>query len=410
MASEFRPCLLGDVATLVSGSTPSTTNPAFWGGSTPWVSAKDMGEFWIDDAEDHLTDDGVKAASRLVQQGTVLILTRGMTLHKRVPICRTAKAATFNQDVKAVLPKAGLLPAFLPYLLVGNHSQLHERVDAAGHGTGRLNTDTILSLPVVVPGIDTQAAISKFGEAIDDRLRLLKHGNARLEATAQALFRNLVIDGAAADMNCSTSTTNKLSKWQSKGLDSIADYLNGLALQKFPPENDADYLPVIKIAQLRAGTSVGSDRASHRLKPEYVVDDGDVLFSWSGTLEVEFWCGGRGALNQHLFKVTSTQVPKWFYYLATKHHLPDFRKIAAHKATTMGHIQRKHLSEAQVPIPPPDLMAEAHEVIAPILDRKIMNAIQARRLSKLRDLLIPRLIAGSIRFPEAQSQVAEVVA
>jgi type I restriction enzyme S subunit len=94
MASEFRPFRLGDVATLASGSTPSTTNLTFWGGSTPWISAKDMGEFWIDDAQDHLTDEGVNAASRLVEPGTVLILTRGMTLHKRVPICRTVKPAT----------------------------------------------------------------------------------------------------------------------------------------------------------------------------------------------------------------------------------------------------------------------------------------------------------------------------
>ncbi|MDF6974784.1 restriction endonuclease subunit S, partial [Escherichia coli] len=109
--------------------------------------------------------------------------------------------------------------------------------------------------------------------------------------------------------------------WAVRSLDSFANYLNGLALQKYPPESDDEYLPVIKIAQLRAGSASGADRASSRLKPEYVVHDGDVLFSWSGTLEVELWCGGDGALNQHLFKVTSTEVPKWFYYLSTRHFL-----------------------------------------------------------------------------------------
>ena len=129
-------------------------------------------------------------------------------------------------------------------------------------------------------------------------------------------------------------------------------YLNGLALQKFPPESEDEFLPVIKIAQLRAGNTVGADRASARLKPEYIVHDGDVLFSWSGSLEVEFWCGGDGALNQHLFKVSSAEVPKWFYYLATRHFLHGFREIAAHKATTMGHIQRKHLTEARLLVTP----------------------------------------------------------
>ncbi|WP_236001862.1 restriction endonuclease subunit S domain-containing protein [Paraburkholderia elongata] len=124
--------------------------------------------------------------------------------------------------------------------------------------------------------------------------------------------------------------------WSISSLDAVADYLSGLALQKFPPEEDS-WLPVIKIAQLRKGDTYGADRAGRNLKPEYIVGDGDVLFSWSGSLEVAIWCGGKGALNQHLFKVTSRDFPKWFYYFWTKHHLASFRQIAASKATTMGH-------------------------------------------------------------------------
>lgn len=157
--------------------------------------------------------------------------------------------------------------------------------------------------------------------------------------------------------------------WELRPLDSIATFLNGLALQKFPPESPNEFLPVIKIAQLRSGSSSGADKASANIKPEYVVHDGDVLFSWSGTLEVEVWNGGKGALNQHLFKVSSNEVPKWFYYFATRHHLPKFRAIAAGKATTMGHIQRKHLNEARVLLAPPSLMAELDLIISPLFDR-----------------------------------------
>jgi len=101
--------------------------------------------------------------------------------------------------------------------------------------------------------------------------------------------------------------------WRVSGLDEIANFLNGLALQKYPPKNGRS-LPVIKIAQLRAGNTDGADRASADLEPYYIVDDGDILFSWSGSLECVLWAGGRGALNQHLFKVTSVNYPKWFYY------------------------------------------------------------------------------------------------
>ena len=139
--------------------------------------------------------------------------------------------------------------------------------------------------------------------------------------------------------------------WTVKSLDEIGHFLNGLALQKYPPDG-ARALPVIKIAQLRAGNIVGADRASAELAADYIVQDGDLLFSWSGSLECVLWAGGAGALNQHLFKVTSREYPKWLCYLAIHHHLDDFRHIAAGKATTMGHIQRRHLSEAKLAIPP----------------------------------------------------------
>lgn len=115
------------------------------------------------------------------------------------------------------------------------------------------------------------------------------------------------------------------------------------------------------------------------------------------------WCGGDGALNQHLFKVTSTEVPKWFYYLSTRHFLLRFRDIAAHKATTMGHIQRKHLTEARLAIPPAHVLGSMSELVAPLIERRIANSLQARHLATLRDTLLPRLISGQLRLPEAEA-------
>ena len=158
--------------------------------------------------------------------------------------------------------------------------------------------------------------------------------NATLEAMARALFQSWFVDfdpvrakldgrqptgldpatAALFPNEFKDSELGPIPKgWELKSLDQIANYLNGLALQKFPP-NDGATLPVIKIAQLRQGSSEGADRCNTSLPPEYIVRDGDVLFSWSGSLEVELWCGADGALNQHLFKVTSNEFSKWFYY------------------------------------------------------------------------------------------------
>jgi type I restriction enzyme S subunit len=277
-------------------------------------------------------------------------------------------------------------------------------------------------LPIPNLPLHLQQGVSNALKALDDRIDLLRQTNATLEAIAQALFKSWFVDfdpvhakaegrepeamdAATAALLPSEFEQSELGSipkgWRARSVDSVATYLNGLALQKFPAESECEFLPVIKIAQLRAGNTAGSDRASAHLKPEYVVHDGDVLFSWSGSLEVEFWCGGDGALNQHLFKVTSDEVPKWFYYLATRMHLPEFRRVAASKATTMGHIQRKHLAQAKVAVPPPEVMAAATKIIEPLLDRRITNSLQMRELAQLRDTLLPRLISGKLRLPEA---------
>jgi len=189
--------------------------------------------------------------------------------------------------------------------------------------------------------------------------------------------------------------------WRVDSLDGIANYLNGLALQKYPPKN-AGTLPVIKIAQLRKGDSYGADLCSANLPTDYIIQDGDVLFSWSGSLEVEIWCGGAGALNQHLFKVTSHRFKKWFFFLWTLHHLNDFRLIAADKATTMGHIQRKHLSDARVLIPSKPLMDSMDNLMDPLVERVVSCRLESRTLAALRDTLLPKLISGELRIPDAE--------
>jgi type I restriction enzyme S subunit len=195
--------------------------------------------------------------------------------------------------------------------------------------------------------------------------------------------------------------------WEEKPLDQIAVFLNGLALQKYPAHG-ASYLPVIKIAQLRSGDLDSTDTASTDIPAAYVVENGDVLFSWSGSLLHRLWTGGRGALNQHLFKVTSRQYPKWFFFNWIGHHMPDFQATAASKATTMGHIQRHHLAEAMTVVPPPNVMGVANELIGPLFDRAFRNDLEARTLAETRDLLLPKLMSGEIRVKAAE-KIAEAV-
>lgn len=266
----------------------------------------------------------------------------------------------------------GLLDYLLPSILGS----------ATGSTFPNVSGEELRNLDVIAPDFPEQTTIAKVLSSLDDKVDLLYRQNKTLEAMAETLFRQWFAEEAEEN-------------WEEKCLDEIAVYLNGLALQKYPSDG-INFLPVIKIREMKQGISENTDKCSKNIPKQYIIIDGDILFSWSGSLEVVIWHDGEGALNQHLFKVTSDKYPKWFYYLATKYHLPGFRSIAESKTTTMGHIQREHLRDAFISIPPNSLFFEYDKQLSPIIDKIISNNSQIRTLIQLRDTLLPKLMSGEV--------------
>ena len=416
--ADWRRATIGSAcAKFTSGGTPSRKRPDFYqDGVVPWVKTKELLDVVLQGAEEWITEEAIASSSaKRLPINTVLMAMYGATVGQlgilgREMACNQACAAMVADDTKCDY-------RFLYYLLLANRRQIVSM--ATGAAQQNLSGMQIKSWTIALPEREEQRAVAETLGVLDDRIDNLRQTNATLEAIAQALFKSWFVDfdpvrakaeGREPDgMDAATaalfpdeledSELGLIPKgWKVRSLDSIANYLNGLALQKYQPESEVEFLPVIKIAQLRSGHTNGSDKASAHLRHEYIVEDGDVLFSWSGSLEVEIWCGGRGALNQHLFKVTSKEVPKWFYYFATRHHLPEFREIAAHKATTMGHIQRRHLTDAKIVLPPEHVLEALSRVITPMFDSRLNSAVHAKVLTGLRDSLLPRLISGKIRL------------
>jgi type I restriction enzyme S subunit len=161
---------LGELVSIHSGSTPSKSNSEYWTGSIPWVSAKDMKKLFLDDAKDHISTAAIDDGARLVPPGALLILTRGMTLLKDIPICVLKREMSFNQDVKALRPKKGVNGLFLALMLMGNKQRLLEMVDIAGHGTGKLNTDELRAFSLMLPSPKEQQRIADCLAALEDHI------------------------------------------------------------------------------------------------------------------------------------------------------------------------------------------------------------------------------------------------
>lgn len=261
-----------------------------------------------------------------------------------------------------------------------------------GSTRGNINAQTFGNMEIPLPERKQQDYLVSILEPIDEKIRNNKQVNDNLYAQAKAIFDNHFINIDAIPAG-----------WRKGNLLDIANYLNGLAMQKFRPQGHEIGLPVLKIKELRQGScDDSSELCSLSIKPEYIIHNGDVIFSWSGSLLVDIWCGGTCGLNQHLFKVTSDVYDKWFYYLWTAHHLARFIAIAADKATTMGHIKREELAKAEVLIPCEEDYTSFNSIMQPIFELIISNRIESRKLAALRDELLPKLMTGEIDVSDVQ--------
>lgn len=345
-------------------------------------------------------DEFVKNQKDLNEQ-TILVSINGtignVAKYNNEP-CILGKSACYINVIKEVEKE------FIYYVLTSANFKRNITNEATGTTIKNVSLKQMREYKFYIPcNLADQRRIASILSSLDRKIELNNKINADLEEMAQAIFKNWFVDFEPfKDGKFVDSELGMIPEgWKVGRLTEIASYMNGLAMQKFPPENNEDSLPVLKIKELGQGfCGTDSDRCSCNIKDECKIHNGDVIFSWSGTLLVDVWCGGDCGLNQHLFKVTSKDYPKWFYYYWTKHHLQEFIHIAKDKAVTMGHIKRGHLEEAMVAIPDNDSMEKAHELFEPILSKMISLRLESSRLSLLRDTLLPRLMSGELEIPE----------
>jgi len=302
-----------------------------------------------------------------------------------VPEGKYQRYVVSQSGMKLSVKKSCLDHQFLFYFFksrIGQHELLQNESQVGVPSIGSPLT-SLKSVTILLPPLPEQRAIASVLSSLDDKIDLLHRQNQTLEAMAETLFRQWFVEEADEG-------------WEEKPLSSVADFLNGLACQKYPPENDIDKLPVLKIKELRNGFSKDSDWCSNEVKPGYIVENGDVIFSWSASLIVKIWDGEKCILNQHLFKVTSKNYPKWFYYQWCKHYLEEFVSISASHATTMGHIKRGDLDVTMVLVPSEEELEEMTIIMKPLVEKLIKNTKQIRTLEKLRDTLLPKLMSGEV--------------
>ena len=269
-------------------------------------------------------------------------------------------------------------------------------------------------LEIMLPDFDTQKKIGDFLYSLEKKKQINNQINQELEAMAKTLYDYWFVQFDFPDQNGKPykSSGGKMvynpelkreipEGWGVDSLWNIANFYNGLAMQKYRPDtNEDNYLPVIKIREMMNGFSKDTEKARLEIPTEAVVERGDILFSWSATLEVIIWGKERGALNQHIFKVTSETYPKSFIYFELKSYLKVFKSIAELRKTTMGHITQDHLKQAKIVVPSIDLISKLDAKLQPIMLKQQIIENQNQELTQLRDWLLPMLINGQVKVQD----------
>lgn len=407
--SEWKEVRLGDYIDMTNGY--AFKSKSFVNRGIPVLKIKNIktNKIIIEDI-DYISADDNNPKYTIIRPNDIIITMTGNRIDGS-PETWVGKVALFNLDGKYFLnqrlsiirvnkDQVNLL--FILYSLTTIDAQKYFITHATSSGgQANISPDIVKNFTIKLPSYIIQSEIAGILSSLDAKIETNNKLNVKLEEMAQAIFKSWFVDFEPfKDKPFHETELGMIPEgWKVVSLCDIANFTNGLAMQKYRPNDDEAYLPVLKIKELRQGfCDDTSEICTNDISEDYIAEDGDVIFSWSGTLLVDIWCGGECGVNQHLFKVTSEKYNKWFYYYWIKKHLEEFIRIAKDKTVTMGHIKREHLRNALVVVPDNKTMHNADKIFSPIINRIIESRIESKRLSSLRDTLLPRLMSGEIKI------------
>lgn len=300
-----------------------------------------------------------------------------------------------------------------------------------------INRNHVHEAVVSVPPLGEQERIADTIGSLELRIDLLRQTNTTLEAIAHALFKSWFVDfdpvrakaegrepegmdPATAALFPSEFEESELGLipkgWSSSAVYDLAQFINGAAYKAFAPNREKRGLPIIKIAELKAGVTEQTAYSDVQMPYKYRIAQCDILFSWSGnpdtSIDTFVWSSGSAWLNQHIFRVVpNCSGERSFVLLALKYLRPVFAEIARDKQTTgLGHVTVSDLKRLRITKSEQAVLERWSLLVDPLVKKAFSVQQQAQTLAELRDTLLPRLISGKLRLPDAVAITEDVIA
>ena len=351
-----------------------------------------------------------------IKEGDILITRTSETIDELAMSCVAAKdypSATYSGFTKRLRPKTEGITyhKYLAFYLRGKLFRKAVTNNAFMTLRASFNEDIFSFLSLYLPEYKEQVKIGDMLYLMEQKIQLNKSICFELESMAKTLYDYWFVQfdfpdengrpyrASGGEMVWNPQLKREIPKeWEVGNLYSIADFVNGLACQKYRPKDGDPGLPVIKIKEMHDGITADTEKVSANIPEKNKVIDGDVLFSWSATLEVMYWFGGNGGLNQHIFKVNpKSYFSKEYVFEQLSAYVINFVKMAEARKTTMGHITTDHLEQSRIVLPPEAIIEKITLLLHPIHTKIGQLNQENRELTKLRDWLLPMLMNGQAK-------------
>ncbi|HBC0000835.1 restriction endonuclease subunit S [Vibrio parahaemolyticus] len=431
---------LGDLVKFTSGGTPSKSNEAYWGGDIPWISASSMNSTRYSESELKVTTEGAKNGTRLVPKDTVLLLVRGGALHNKIPVGITTREVTFNQDVKALVPKTDeITPWYLLFWLISIKKTLLAKVENTGIGAGKLDTKILQELEVPLPPKPELKRLEKFCKALDNKIILNADTNQTLEQMAQAIFKSWFVDfdpvkakmngelPEGMDADTASLFPEKLVEselglipegWDILPLSSYINIKHGFAFkgEYFSDQETGDIC--VTPGNFHIGGGIKLDKLKYYDGPipeDYIFSKGDLMVTMTDLSKQADTLGypafvpeseGKTYLhNQRIGKVELKIEQDIKNYLYSFFCSSGYRNevLSGVTGSTVKHTAPKKIMAIEVALDP-RVADKFSQLVAPLFEKKAQNLAENSYLEKLRDTLLPKLLSGEIDLSEVEER------
>ena len=392
MKSEWTYRPLGELVSFASGGTPSKKRDDYWDGTIPWISAKTLKTENIDTSDLFITEEGLKAGSKIAPKGSILLLTRGSGLFNGIPIARVEKDVAFNQDIKCLDSYGEVENEFIFYWLLSQKDYLMAKVGVTGIGAGKFDSDFLQKLMIPIPSERERKSIVGFASSISEKIRCNAKVNDNLQQQAQALFKSWFLNYEPWDGTAPNS-------WLHGKLGDYANIKRGGSprpIQEYLSDSGLRWLKISDVTGLQTPfiIDIKDHIIEEGLKKTVFLKAGSLVLSNSATPGIPKILDVDSCIHDGWLYFPESRFSNEYLYLYFKYIRQQLVNLS--NGSVFNNLKTDILKGYPTILPDEETLQRFDGIIKPMFLQMQNLTRESHDLMDLRDTILPRLMSGEL--------------